>query len=196
LDRIVYRRTAPYPTWPGASPRLARAITYLRGVAARAVLFAINEDDLVELERLSADSHVIEYVQEVIEERWEEGFVFELDKSWDALHRSLTDGKLEMGSGDYPANALVMGREWLYAADDYFVGLVRAADVPEVARAAADVTAEQVKAGYQRLGPEHPYSPEWGEEDLQYTLEYFEGLPDFWRRAAEAGRSVIFTVDQ
>jgi Domain of unknown function (DUF1877) len=34
------------------------------------------------------------------------------------------------------------------------------------------------------------------EDDFEYTWAYFEDLPAFFRKAALAGRSVIFTVDQ
>ena len=33
-------------------------------------------------------------------------------------------------------------------------------------------------------------------DDREYAWEYLSGLKEFWRRAAEEGRSVVFTVDQ
>jgi hypothetical protein len=163
-------------------------------MAARAVLFAISDADLDELEARAGSEELIDYIVETIEARWEEEWLCELDKAWDAIHRALTDGSLDQGAGSFPQNAVVMGRESLDAGEDYFVGLTRAPDVPAVADAVASVTEDALRHGYGEIDAES-YGPEYGPDDLGYVLGWFEGLVPFWRRAAEAGRSVIFTVD-
>ena len=65
------------------------------------------------MEDRNGAEELAEYEAEVIEEGWEDGFVFELDNSYDALHRSLTDGTLDAGGGEFPLNAVVYGRESL-----------------------------------------------------------------------------------
>ncbi len=40
------------------------------------------------------------------------------------------------------------------------------------------------------------YSPEYGEEDLAYTVDWFGRVRTLYQRAAAVGRAVIFTVDQ
>lgn len=160
----------------------------------RAVLFAITEDDRRTLESASTDDQKVSYVEEVIEERWEPGFVYELDKAWDALHRSLTDGELKWNESTFPLGAAVLGKTPMHSGDAYLIGLTSAEDVGTVAAALTAVTVDDVREGYARIDPEKYV--DLGPEDLDYTLEYFSGLPEFWQQAAKAGRSVIFTVSQ
>ena len=164
-------------------------------MTARGVLFAITAGDLTALDA-SADAEArVEYIVEEIERRWEPGFVLELDKAWDALHRCMSDGRLEQGGGEYPLNAAVLGRELLDAGPDYFVGLTRAADVPAVAAAVRGVDGRWIAEAYRAKVPVD-YAPEYGDEDLDYTVHWSNGLPAFWRSACAATRSVIFTVDR
>ncbi len=164
-------------------------------MTARAVLFAITDSDLSKLEMAKTDRERINYVQEVIEDRWEPGFVYELDKAWDALHRSLTDGRLEFGNGAFPLNAAVLGPVRLTTDDSYIITLTPRDMVTAVAEAVARVTDADIQRGYRSID-RSDYGPEYGEEDLSYTLGWFKELPAFWKNAAAAGRSVIFTVDQ
>jgi hypothetical protein len=159
------------------------------------VLFAITDDDVRAIDERDGTEELADYVSEVVEERWEEGFVCELDKAWDPLHRALNDGTLDPNAGEFPLNAAVFGREELDAGEDFYVGLTRAADVPAVAAAVAGVSADALRAGYARINPAG-YAGEHGEEDFEYLLEWFEDFGPFWQRAAAAGRAVIFTVDQ
>ena len=101
----------------------------------RGVLFAITEDDRRALESASTDDQRVSYVEEVIEERWEPGFVYELDKAWDALHRSLTDGGLEWKGSTFPLGAAVLGKTPIHSGDEYLIGLTPAEDVGTVAAA-------------------------------------------------------------
>ena len=60
------------------------------------VLFSLDEKEVEKLKSYDADSERLEYLQHSIEEIYFEKFpdrIAELDKSWDGLHRSLTDGK-------------------------------------------------------------------------------------------------------
>jgi hypothetical protein len=67
--------------------------------------------------------------------------------------------------------------------------------VSAVSEALAHVTDADIQRGYRSIDPSD-YGPEYGDDDLDYTLGLFEELPAFWKKAAAAGRSVIFTVDQ
>jgi hypothetical protein len=161
----------------------------------RAVLFAITNEDRQILESASTDAERVDYVQEVIEERWEVGFVLELDKAWDGLHRALNHGRLEWNSDGFPLSAAILGKVPMNSGDDYLIGLTPADDVPAVADALAALTVDDIKRGYEQIEPDS-YQGFVGSEDLQYTLDYFAELPTFWNKAASAGRTVIFTVSQ
>jgi hypothetical protein len=119
----------------------------------------------------------------------------ECDKAWDALHRCLTDGKLEYGNGPYPLNHCVLSPQQLHRGDDYIISLVSPKNVQEVAGALKDVTIEWFQQQYRTVVPKD-YAFEYGEEDLEYTWDWFQGVRDLYIKAAERGRAVIFTVDQ
>jgi hypothetical protein len=79
--------------------------------------------------------------------------------------------------------------------DDYVVAHVLAAEVPAVAVALAAVVETEMRERYLRIDAAS-YQGVIEDEDFDYTWHYFQEVRDFYRRAAAAGRSVIFTVDQ
>jgi hypothetical protein len=50
--------------------------------------------------------------------------------------------------------------------------------------------------GYEGIDPESFYALCTSEEDFEATWESFQQLRAFFERAAEAGRLVVFKVDQ
>lgn len=77
-------------------------------MGARGVLFALDALDAERILACRGDDEVIALVEEV-EEGWARDHLFELDKSWDALHRCLTDGDLAFGNGEYPLSHVILG---------------------------------------------------------------------------------------
>ena len=139
------------------------------------------------------DDEKMEVIED-IEESWEEGHVLELDKSWDCLHRLLTDGRLEYSNGSPPLSHAVLGGIQLHEGDDYVVSVADREMVPDIAKALAALNRDQLAAKYQAIDdPE--YASLKSDEDLEYTLNYFSELVTFYQTAAEEGRDVIFTVD-
>jgi Domain of unknown function (DUF1877) len=163
-------------------------------VGCRGVLFAIDQEELAALRQATSDSKV-QAVVAAIEERWDERFLAETDKAWDAIHRCLTDGTLAWGNGSFPLNRCILGGEDIYQGEDYIVTLTEAHEVPAVAAALQQVAEADMRQAYDRLDPAD-YGSEWSEEDFEYTWSWFQEVRDLWSRAAAAGRAVIFTVDQ
>jgi len=165
-------------------------------MACRGVHFAITDADLNALREAGSDEALIEIIQEVIEDRWEKdaGFVCETDKAWDAIHRCLTDGRLECENGTEPLRFCILGGEQLYSGEDYIVSLVTHEKLQALAESLAQVTPEFIGQRYSELPDD--YGMEKSLEDCQYTWDWFSDLPAFFDRAEEAGRHVIFTVDQ
>ena len=124
----------------------------------------------------------------------EEGFVCETDKAWDAIHRCLTDGRLDFDNGAEPLRLCILGGERLYSGDDYLVALVSHAKLRPLADALGKVTQEFMNERYSKLP--NDYNMEKGPEDRQYTWDWFSDLPAFFDRAEKAGRHVIFSVDK
>lgn len=157
------------------------------------VHFAITAEQADELLAAEDDEELAELVSEKIEEAWE--MAYETDKAWDALHRCLSNGTLNVDEGEPPLNRVFFGGQVLNTEADYFVVLLTPEQVQELAGALANVTEAWLRSRYFDV-PFPDYQGEKSEEDWGYTFANFEGLPQFFAKAAQAGRHVIFTVDQ
>ncbi|MET9313099.1 YfbM family protein [Kribbella sp. NPDC003505] len=154
--------------------------------------FAITDDDREQLlEMDGADEAISEYVHEIIEERADD-YNVATDKAWDAIHRSLTDGRLAIDNGSSPLNLAVLGGKLLTSGEDELVVLVDKDQVPAVAAALMSVTQESLRRGYEQIDAAD-YA-EFGDEDFDYTWDNFRDLTDFWQQAAASKRHVIFTA--
>jgi hypothetical protein len=162
-------------------------------MACRGVFFAITDEDAARLLAAKSDEEVLDLVQEEIEERWDEGWLQETDKSWDAMHRSLSDGTLEC-SRDTPLEKCVLGGRQLYEGDDYTISFVSPSEVKEVAAAIGELDKAWMRLKYFQIDP-CDYDVALTEEDFEYTWEWFQGVQAFYRKAAAHNRPVIFTVD-
>ena len=157
------------------------------------VHFAIGAEEAKRLLDAEDDDQLVEIVKEEIEEAWE--LAFETDKAWDALHRCLSNGTLNSDEGEPPLNRVFFGGRTLNTEADYFVVLVTPPEVKEIAAALAKLTEDWLRERYFKV-PFPDYQGEKSDEDWDYTLDHFEGLPEFFARAASGDRYVIFTVDQ
>lgn len=163
-------------------------------MGSRGVLFAIADDRASQLLAVSSDDELMEVIEE-IEEEWDENFLGETDKAWDAIHRALGDGSLDPTAGASPLNRAILGGKHLYRGDDYIVALVTKDEVPAVASALAEIDDDAMRKRYLGIVP-HDYAAEYGDDDREYTVENFRAVADLYARAAKAKRAVIFTVDQ
>ena len=64
----------------------------------------------------------------------------------------------------------------------------------DVAVALAKISKDWMKGRYWNIPPD--YDGEKCDEDFAYTWEYLVYLQEFFQKAAQANRSVIFTVSQ
>ncbi len=122
-------------------------------------------------------------------------YVAETDKSWDALHRALSDGLLTYDGGAYPLNHVVLGGRVLYTQDDFIVSYKTPQQAKDIAAALEELTPERFKELYWRIDA-RDYDGEMSEEDFEYTSGWFQGVRELYRHAAEADLAVVFTADQ
>jgi len=163
-------------------------------MSCRGVCFAITAAQTKKLLELEGDDEsLLSYVIDEIEERWDKKHLVELDKSWDAMHRCLTDGKLKYKNGKFPLSHCVLGGKPLYSEGDYIVSIKTVAEVKAVADGLKIVTKDWMQERYKKI---KGYAPEWGEKDFEYTWQYFTEVREFYARAAKSKRAVIFTADQ
>lgn len=119
----------------------------------------------------------------------------ESDKAWDAIHRTLTDGELDWANGSFPLNHVILGGDRLYELDDYVMTLKTPQEVQAIAQALAQISEAQFRENYFRIDPDD-YGVPVDEEDYSYTWSWFQGIREFYDRAAQANRSVLFTASQ
>ncbi len=163
-------------------------------MACRGVYFAISDEELKRLLNAKDDEQRLSIFQDEIEQKWDEEWLYEMDKSWDALHRCLADGSLGMDNDPKPLSLCVLGGRQLYSGDDYIISLKTTLEVTDLARALSSISQQDLLKRYFAIAPD--YAMDLNEQDFQYTWDYFSGLPEFLAKAASAGRHVVFTVDQ
>jgi hypothetical protein len=167
-------------------------------MAARGVHFALTaeqESRLMDTPGMD-DEGLLAFVEELEEgpdgEGWDADWVQETDKSWEAIHRCLTGGKLEWG--DTPFHKCILGSDNLYEGDDYIVSFLSPDEVKEVAAAIRDIDRAELRRRYDAIDPAD-YNG-LVEDDFEYTWSWFPHLRDFFQKAATADRAMLFTVDQ
>ena len=166
-------------------------------MACRGVFFALSSEQKERLLALDSDEKRLDYIQEEIEEAWEEDHLLQTDKAWDAIHRCLTDGTLSVARSSTPLGKLILGGIQLYSdPQSYIVNFTDSSELSEISIALKAVTKEWLKARYEQLrGTDYPQEF-ISEQDWEYTWDWFSSIPGFVARAAQEGRSLVFTVDQ
>ena len=176
-----------------------------------AVLFALNEQDVEKLRLINRKDRA-DYMHEEIEELFYNRFreyLCDLDKSWDAMHRMLTDGNLNFENTYQPLCNVIFSGEFIYGLmrepsgeviipedeEDEYMILKTPEQVAEIAKALPNKTKEECRKYYYMID-EEDYGMKLDEEDFEYTWENLEYSLDFWKRAAEEKRYVLFTVDR
>lgn len=161
------------------------------------VLFSLDHETVLQLKSRDSDGR-LDYLKTEIEETFmnmhPDKFA-ELAQSWDALHRSLTDGHLAFDNGKFPLNHVILGGENLYEKDDYIMTLKTPEQVQHIALAVEMIDADTLKNGYHKINQDD-YGIELSTEDFEYTWTWFKESKDFWKIAASEMRYVLFTVDQ
>ena len=89
----------------------------------------------------------------------------------------------------------MLGGRHLYDGDEFVVAYVAPNEVKDVAVALSALTEVDLRARYDVIDPDE-YEGQHGESDFKVTWDQFRGVRDLYRRAAAAGRAVVFTVDQ
>lgn len=176
-----------------------------------AVLFALSEQEVQKLksvERENRSGYLHEEIEEIFFEEYPE-FTCELDKAWDPMHRMLTDGNLNFENKFPPLCNVIFGGEFLYGLvreasgeisrpeteDDEYMILKTPEQAEEIAKVLPNRTKEECRKCYYMID-EEDYGMPLDEEDFEYAWEYLQDSLDFWKKAAEEKRYVLFSVDR
>ena len=161
------------------------------------VHFALTEDEATKLRSFRKDADRLNYLQEELEDSYfsdHPDLMAESDKAWDAMHRSLTNGKLTYDRNG-PLSLVVLGGEPLYYKTDYIMSLKTPAEVESVASAIDAVTKEKLRAGYDRILAKDYGFPK-SDHDFDYTWDWFQSVAELFKKAAKAKRYVLFSASQ
>ena len=161
-------------------------------MACRGVHFALTDQKASQLLNgpRADNDFLIDYIEE-IEEEWDEEWLQETDKSWDAIHRCLTDGKLKWG--DSPLHKCILGCANLYKGNDYIMNFLGPKDLKDVAAAIKNIDQDDLRRRYDAI-ESRSYAK--SDSDFDYTWSWFRQLRDFFQKAAAADRAMLFTVDR
>lgn len=158
----------------------------------------MTENEVMHLRSFPSDQSRLEHFQEDLEELYFEqhpDLKAESDKSWDALHRALTDGELSWDGGKYPFSHVVLGGESLYSENDYIMSLKTPPQVLDIAAAVPLIGEAELRRGYFAIDPDR-YGFPLSDEDFEYTWNWFQDVRDLYDRAAKLRRYVLFTASQ
>ena len=144
-------------------------------MACLGVHFAITAEEAEKLKSFNEDSERLDWLQEVIEEKYFEelpDLKAESDKAWDAMHRLLSDGDLSYYDGPEPLRFTVIGGDPLYSEDDYIMSLKTPQQVKMLAAALPVITKGEFRVLYDKMD-EEKYGYPKSDEDFEYTWEWF-----------------------
>jgi Domain of unknown function (DUF1877) len=161
-------------------------------MGTRGAFVAMTAEQEQLLVAAAGDQEVLEIIWEIESSVTEDYRVF-CDSSWDAMHRCLTNGQLDIGKGPYPLDHVVLGPRQLHEGEDYIVSLVTPEQVRDVANALEGIAEEWFQDKYFNVLPKD-YAPEYGQEDFEFTWSYFEEVRDLYARASTEGLAVVFSV--
>lgn len=101
------------------------------------VLFSLDKKSVDKLKSFTSDEDSLDHLQMDVEEVYFNEYpqwTCELDKAWDAIHRALTNGKLEWDGGTCPLNHVILGGEILYSEPDYIMTLKTPEQVADITK--------------------------------------------------------------
>jgi Domain of unknown function (DUF1877) len=157
---------------------------------------ALDRDQVDEVLRSSDEMGIPDWVDQALAEgEWDAGFIRGGYKDWNILLGCLTNGDYNPKGGTYPLNQCFFGGR-LLVTEASIVNLVMPTEVVDVAEALARLDESDFRIRCDVALP--ALSKELGSTGGRYLDELNEklkGLRDFYRRAAQEGRAVIFYTD-
>jgi Domain of unknown function (DUF1877) len=154
---------------------------------------AMTPDDEKALREVSDDGRA-DWVVNELEERYDEPWICESDKAWDAIHRAFANSILDYDAST-PLRGVILGGEPLYFETDYIISYKSPEYAKKIAEVLKNLSLEQFRERYFSID-EAEYGQPLDEEDFLYSWHWLEGIKTFYNTVAEVNRSVIFTASQ
>jgi hypothetical protein len=168
-------------------------------MSRRGTVYAITPDEAERLLALVGNDEAV--AREALDlysiDRAKSHFIAAMDKSWDILHRCLTDGTLrDLGKGITPLSWCLLGGKSLHAGKEFIICYVTADQVAQVAEALDKIEPHWLVGRYRSNLQAGGYEGPISNEDFEYTWDYFTGVRNLYSKAAGANRAMVFVTDQ
>lgn len=127
-------------------------------------------------------------------------FYYDVDKAWDAIHRSLTgdqtpDGMVNPNAGKGSLKLCVLGGMQLLEADHPILTLVKPNEARKVVEALNKIGQDELRKRFFQLDPTLISDYPIDEEEFEYTWSNFVGLRTFYKHTANKERAVLFMAN-
>lgn len=118
--------------------------------------------------------------------------ILPLKRTWDAIHRCLTEGELDPAGGDFPMNHVILGGKVIHNGDDYIAVVIRPDMLTFITEALHDLKEPEFRAKFFALGAKGYDQPL---TDKEYALVWnaLQEINGFFAYCEEERVAVLFT---
>jgi hypothetical protein len=168
--------------------------------------FAVAPEEINQFLSLDDEFDITDWASQTLEGLWppfegtwdreDKAFVEGGYKDWNILLYCLTNGTYDPSGGTYPLNRCFFGGR-LLVREGSIVNLVMPEEVPDVAEALDKIDRQDFIERSMRLFPGEFDPDTWAEGEEYLNDLYFRmtNLREFYHRAAQDGRAVVFYTD-
>jgi hypothetical protein len=147
--------------------------------------------------QVQGDEAIYRLLDPYLERREDSQLRFELDKTWEPIHRCLTGDhgaayEFEFEAGKYPLKLCVFGGHQLLYDGYRTATLIHAKDIAKLATALSEVTEEWFHERFFELPPTQLHAIK--EPEFRWVWESFAELRIFFQQVGCTGQSVICTI--
>lgn len=118
--------------------------------------------------------------------------ILELKRTWDPIHRCLTDGSLDPEAGEFPLSHVVLGGKKLHHGDDYAAMVIRPDMVTFIAEAVHGIKEHDFRLRFFALG-DKGYDQPITEKDYALVWHSMQEIRTFFEYCDDERLAVLFT---
>ena len=156
---------------------------------------ALSRDNAKRVFAAADDTALLALIEEfkASKELRKNGQLVDCKRTWDAIHRCLTEGTLDPSAGEVPMNHAVLGGKQLHKGTDFIAVLVRPDLTPFVAEALHDMKEPEFRKRFFALG-DHGYDQPINEKEYTLVWHHVQELRAFFEYCSEERFAVLFTA--
>ena len=156
---------------------------------------ALSRDNAKRVFAVPNDTALLALIEEFknSKELRKNGQVVECKRTWDAIHRCLTEGTLDPTGGEVPMNHAILGGKQLNKGNEFIAVLVRPDLTPFVAEAMHDMKEPDFRQRFFALG-QHGYDQPINEKEYTLVWHHVQELRSFFEFCSEERFAVLFTA--